>query len=354
MKKRVYEAKNSKEESIKEAMVALHDLSTNVDPYLLSYEDGLKNKKRAIREICKTLAELTYDQFPDELHRLMKQGKFLKEFYEKYYTIESGVDIDDSYPNKDSYWRIFREYFLEAYQRLWGQKKKAGILQRKADKEKKTQSIAQINADLMEKFKELFKKQEEQILEGVTKYYKKLQKEYKDNVVDGDLEAYLLKKYEISPGAYHAKHPDPKYFDLDNPVKGRYDNIYYPRKDKEYDHKVAMMKDDTLEQIRRRNGNDIFIDDKRLKALINRDADDSIAFNEAKLINAIRKTLGGMKVKKVEEIYARFGEKGIEGQYKLFLEDGSKKIFTTHAISAGGWNIQVFHYRYLMDIEDIK
>lgn len=78
----------------------------------------------------------------------------------------------------------------------------------------------------------------------------------------------------------------------------------------------------------------------------------SIRENEMKLLNAIHEYTGTLLVKKVEKVYSRFGVKGIEGMYKLTLEDGTVGDMSTMSIGAGGYNIQCFHYRYIIHMDE--
>jgi hypothetical protein len=47
------------------------------------------------------------------------------------------------------------------------------------------------------------------------------------------------------------------------------------------------------------------------------------------------------------------GYKGFEGTYRFDFKDGSHFNFVTHSIGAGGYNIQIYHFRYLTKFEDI-
>jgi hypothetical protein len=60
-----------------------------------------------------------------------------------------------------------------------------------------------------------------------------------------------------------------------------------------------------------------------------------------------------LPIKSVERIYIQVGYKGFEGAYKFTFENGSSFILKTQGIGAGGYNIQVYHFRYLSNIEAI-
>jgi hypothetical protein len=48
------------------------------------------------------------------------------------------------------------------------------------------------------------------------------------------------------------------------------------------------------------------------------------------------------------------GNAGFEGDYQFNFEDGSSFVLTTKAVGAGGYNIQIFHFRYLTSISQRK
>jgi hypothetical protein len=55
-------------------------------------------------------------------------------------------------------------------------------------------------------------------------------------------------------------------------------------------------------------------------------------------------------IKSYQKISLDRGVNGFEGSYKFNFEDGSSFVVNTQGVGAGGYNIQVFHYRYLTNI----
>jgi hypothetical protein len=47
------------------------------------------------------------------------------------------------------------------------------------------------------------------------------------------------------------------------------------------------------------------------------------------------------------------GYKGFEGTFRFNFENGSSFTFYTHAIGAGGYNIQIYHFRYLTHFTNV-
>lgn len=68
-----------------------------------------------------------------------------------------------------------------------------------------------------------------------------------------------------------------------------------------------------------------------------------------KMIGAILSnfTQINLPIKGFKQLVLRVGAKGFEGEYKFEFENGSSFDFKTEAIGAGGYNIQVYHFRYL-------
>jgi hypothetical protein len=60
-----------------------------------------------------------------------------------------------------------------------------------------------------------------------------------------------------------------------------------------------------------------------------------------------------LPLKSIERINIQLGKKGFEGAYRFNFEDGSSFVLNTQGIGAGGYNIQVYHYRYITDKSDI-
>lgn len=96
----------------------------------------------------------------------------------------------------------------------------------------------------------------------------------------------------------------------------------------------------------------LIYDENKFKERVNKIIDYSIEVNEAKLVRAIYSKLEGLDIKSVNEIHSNIGRQGIEGTYKIELHDGTTGKMNTHSIFAGGYNIQVLHYRYLISIDD--
>jgi hypothetical protein len=61
-----------------------------------------------------------------------------------------------------------------------------------------------------------------------------------------------------------------------------------------------------------------------------------------------------LPLKSLERIFIRLGIKGFEGAYRFNFEDGSSFVLETRGIGAGGYNIQVYHYRYIINTSDYK
>lgn len=76
----------------------------------------------------------------------------------------------------------------------------------------------------------------------------------------------------------------------------------------------------------------------------------AIVANRVKLTHAIDKKLSGLDIQSVEDMGTESHTQGIEGQFKITLTNGNEGTFSTQSIEAGGWNIQVDHFRYLMKI----
>ena len=92
-------------------------------------------------------------------------------------------------------------------------------------------------------------------------------------------------------------------------------------------------------------------DDKLFKRGLKRVVEEEIKRNRIKLEHAIQSKLGKLPIKSVKEVHSHIGSQGIEGRYMITLEDGTKGHLDTRSISAGGWNIQRYHFRYLMTLD---
>lgn len=61
-----------------------------------------------------------------------------------------------------------------------------------------------------------------------------------------------------------------------------------------------------------------------------------------------------LPIKGFKQLELRVGAKGFEGEYKFEFENGSSFDFKTEAIGAGGYNIQVYHFRYLSNFNNAR
>lgn len=93
-------------------------------------------------------------------------------------------------------------------------------------------------------------------------------------------------------------------------------------------------------------------DNSQFQERLNKIIEFAIESNQSKLVNAIYSKLEGLDVKSVNEIRSHIGKQGIEGTYEINLNDGTSGRMNTKSIFAGGYNIQVLHYRYLIGIDD--
>lgn len=59
-------------------------------------------------------------------------------------------------------------------------------------------------------------------------------------------------------------------------------------------------------------------------------------------------------IKEIKQQYLTVGVSGFEGSYLVEFKNGGSFIFKTEAIGAGGYNIQVFHFRYISNFTDVK
>lgn len=58
-------------------------------------------------------------------------------------------------------------------------------------------------------------------------------------------------------------------------------------------------------------------------------------------------------IDKIEKISIEVGYQGFEGVYRFFFENGSRFDFRTKSIGAGGYNIQVYHFRFISNFENV-
>jgi hypothetical protein len=61
-----------------------------------------------------------------------------------------------------------------------------------------------------------------------------------------------------------------------------------------------------------------------------------------------------MPIKSIEKLRIDIGKKGFEGDYRFTFENGSSFVMNFQGISAGGYNIQRFHFRYLTNFSNVK
>ena len=78
---------------------------------------------------------------------------------------------------------------------------------------------------------------------------------------------------------------------------------------------------------------------------------DTINANKVKLVYAINRKLGNLEVASVSEKYSGIGAQGIQGTYEIKLASGKSGTMSTQSIGAGGYNIQCYHYRYLIALD---
>lgn len=73
-----------------------------------------------------------------------------------------------------------------------------------------------------------------------------------------------------------------------------------------------------------------------------------------KLFNSVNKYLSELDIISFKKNYARSSNQGFQGSWSITLKDGTKKVFSTESIGAGGYNIQSFHYRYITNLKTIE
>lgn len=87
--------------------------------------------------------------------------------------------------------------------------------------------------------------------------------------------------------------------------------------------------------------------DEKYSGLAHKCAKETVEDHKMKLKNAINKKLNGLDITEVCRLYVHVKAGNIEGAWVLTLADGRKVNFSTEIITAGGYNIQCYHYRYL-------
>jgi hypothetical protein len=77
---------------------------------------------------------------------------------------------------------------------------------------------------------------------------------------------------------------------------------------------------------------------------------------KGKLLKAMGKDFDKitMPIEKVEQVKIELSEQGFEGSYRFIFKNGSSFVYNTSSIGAGGYAIQIFHYRYITSFSDVK
>jgi len=72
--------------------------------------------------------------------------------------------------------------------------------------------------------------------------------------------------------------------------------------------------------------------------------------NREKIEKAVLKLSKKFEIKEFSSVILNVGHQGIEGEWKMILEDGTTKEVRFESIVAGGYNIQILHLRYLCKV----
>lgn len=219
----------------------------------------------------------------------------------------------------------------------------------KNEDEQLPQNIGKINQSnkpkLIDLFKPLFKEHEDYLRTHITKQYndqrKKFLTQFPNEKTNDDLKkAVMLLDY---PDNQQVK----DFIDRKNQMNDRIDTY----RDKHFLKDFPVRDRQGYLEFYSQFGR-VTYDKNQFDEYVNKIIDYAIESNESKLVNAIYSKLEGLNIKSVKEIHSHIGKQGIEGTYKVELADGTTGRMKTRSIFAGGYNIQVLHYRYLIGIDD--
>ena len=92
------------------------------------------------------------------------------------------------------------------------------------------------------------------------------------------------------------------------------------------------------------------------EAVVKKEVLDYISLLKSKFIQSILNSFSKitMPIERFEKNQLHIGPKGFEGWYMFYFKNGSHFLYRTEAISAGGYNIQIFHFRYLTHFDMAK
>ena len=92
------------------------------------------------------------------------------------------------------------------------------------------------------------------------------------------------------------------------------------------------------------------------ETVLNKEVLDYISLLKSKFIQSILNSFSKitMPIERFEKNQLHIGPKGFEGWYMFYFKNGSHFLYRTEAISAGGYNIQIFHFRYLTHFDMAK
>jgi len=194
--------------------------------------------------------------------------------------------------------------------------------------------------DIRKIFKPLFKKHEEYLIEKTSDKYNRLRKKFLETFSNE------INSKNISLKTLLSDYPDNE--NLQNYFKGK-DSI-----DSYMDRRI-------LKEFPIKNSHGYFnfytefresiYDEQEFNVKLKKIIDATIELNESKLVEALYSKLEGLDIKSVEDIDSVIGNQGIEGLYKITLADGTAGKMTTKSIFAGGYNIQILHFRYLIRLD---
>lgn len=85
-------------------------------------------------------------------------------------------------------------------------------------------------------------------------------------------------------------------------------------------------------------------------SMINKMVKEQQRLNRINLKKAVLKKIDPLTFDKVEKKSTQQGQKGFEGLFQITLKNKQTVILKATAVGAGGYNIQSFHYRYLVHL----